>query len=61
MTDQQVFDEASVRLYGRFPTVAYVHKYGCNEDKPKGLGCAIYRCAEPTANHKTHVYLSALS
>ena len=39
--------EAEIRCKGRFPTVTYIHTKGINENKPKGLGCAIFRSAEP--------------
>ena len=47
ITDPQILGEIDIRTKGRFPTVTYIHSKGVNESKPKGLGCAIFRSAEP--------------
>ena len=67
ISDKQVLAEAEIRQKGRFPTVTYVHNKGANEKKPKGLGCAIFRSAEPKSELSTRPckedesYIAAIS
>ena len=47
ITDEKIDQLASQRKCGRFPTVTYVHRAGCNKEKRRGMGCTIWRSAEP--------------
>ena len=46
-TTEQLKEIATVRKCGRFPSVTYIHHTGVNLKKVKGMGCAIWRGAEP--------------
>ena len=67
INEKQLLAEACIRQEGRLPSVTYVHKQGCNEEKPKGLGCAIFRSAEPKPellmkkNGYDEAYIAALA
>jgi hypothetical protein len=46
-TSEQIIETSSIRKCGRFPTITYLHHRGVNSKKVKGMGCTIWRSAEP--------------